>query len=149
MSATTAFLGRLIGIYCILVSLAMAFNKEGTVQTVIALVHDGPVVFVFGLIVVAAGLAMILSHNVWSGGVFPIIVTVVGWLTLIKGLLFLFLPPPAAVGIVYWGPAYDQFFYADVAIGFILGACLAYRGFKGPDLNSGTSSRGRGSEARS
>lgn len=130
MSARTAYLSKLIGIYCILVALAMAVNKEATVQTVIAIVHNGPVSFTFGLILVAAGLAVVLSHNVWSGGPLPVIVTVVGWLTLIKGLLFLFLPPPAAVGIFLWGPAYDRFFYLDVALAFILGVYLTYGGFK-------------------
>ena len=35
---------------------------------------------------------MVLAHNEWSGSARAIIVTVIGWLTLIKGLLFLLLP---------------------------------------------------------
>lgn len=35
---------------------------------VAALVNDAPALFIFGLTIVAAGLALILSHNVWSGG---------------------------------------------------------------------------------
>ncbi len=138
MSARTAFLSRLIGIYCMLVAVSMAVNKEAFVQMVIATVHDGPAVLILGLVLVAAGVAMILSHNVWSGGALPVIVTVVGWLTLIKGLLFLFLPPPAAVGIFLWGPAYAQFFYWDAALAFILGAYLAYGGFTLSRKGSGT-----------
>jgi hypothetical protein len=130
MSALTSFLARLIGLYCIFVSIAMAINRQSTIQTVLTLVHNGPLVFIFGLIVVAAGLAMILSHNVWTGGALPVIVTLVGWSSLVKGLLFLFLPPPAAVGIFYWGTAYEQYFYVDVAVAFILGAYLTYAGFK-------------------
>jgi hypothetical protein len=130
MSARTSFLARLIGLYCIFVSIAMGINKESTVQTVLTLVHNGPLVFIFGLIVVAAGLAIILSHNVWTGGALPVIVTLVGWSALVKGLLFLFLPPPAAVGIVYWGTAYEQYYYVDVAVAFILGAYLTYAGFR-------------------
>lgn len=130
MSARTAFLSKLIGIYCILVAIAMGINKQATIQMVRTLVNDAPVVFVFGLLLVAVGLAMILSHNVWSGGAAPIIVTIVGWATLIKGLLFLFLPPPAAVGILVWGPAYERFYFADVAVAFILGVYLTYAGFK-------------------
>lgn len=129
MSARTAFLSKLIGLYCILVVLPMAINKQATVATVIAAVHNGPITFVLGLILIAAGLAIILSHNIWSGGAIPVIVTLVGWLTLIKGLLFLFLPPPAAVGVILWGPAYEQFFYVDVALGLILGIYLTYGGF--------------------
>lgn len=130
VSSRTAFLSKLIGIYCILVSLSMAINKEATVQAVTALVHDAPVLYVFGLILVAAGLAMILSHNVWSGGALPVIVTLVGWLTSIKGLAFLFVPPAAAVGIFLWGSAFQKFFYLDAALVLILGVYLTYGGFK-------------------
>jgi hypothetical protein len=130
MSARTSFLSRLIGIYCILVAIAMALNKQATVQMVLALVNNGPLMFVFGLILVAVGLAMILSHNIWTGGALPFIVTLVGWLTLVKGLLFLFLPPPAAAGIFIWGNAYEQYFYLDAAAAFILGAYLTYCGFR-------------------
>jgi len=45
-------------------------------------------------------------------------------------LLFLFLPPPEAVGVIIWGKAYEQFFYADVAIVFLLGVYLTYAGFR-------------------
>jgi hypothetical protein len=130
MSERTVFLSRLIGLYCILVALPMAMNKEATLRMVTALVNDAPLVYFFGVTVVAAGLAMILSHNVWSGGALPVIVTLVGWLTLLKGLLFLFLSPPAAAGISIWGNAYQQYYYLDVAITLILGAYLTYEGFK-------------------
>jgi hypothetical protein len=36
---------------------------------------------------------MVLGHNIWSGGALVVVVTVVGWITLVKSLLFLFLPP--------------------------------------------------------
>jgi vacuolar-type H+-ATPase subunit I/STV1 len=130
MSGRTAFLSKLIGIYCILVALSMAINKEATLQAVVAAVHSPAVALVFGLILVGVGLAVILSHNVWSGGAVPVIVTLVGWLTLIKGLLFLFLPPPAAVGILLWGSAYERFFYLDVGLVIVLGVYLTYAGFK-------------------
>jgi len=135
MSARTAFLSKLIGIYCMLIGIAMGINKQTAIQTVIMLVHDAALLFVFGLIVVAAGLAIILTHNVWSGGAVPVIVTLIGWASLLKGLAFLLLPPPAAVGIVVWGPAYEHFFYLDVALAFVLGVYLTYSGFK---FNAGT-----------
>jgi hypothetical protein len=130
MTARTVFLGRLLGLYLILIALPMGANQQATIATVEALVHNAPLLFVVGLILVAVGLAMILSHNIWSGGALPVIVTLIGWLTLLKGLLFLFLPPPEAVGVIIWGKAYEQFFYADVAIVFLLGVYLTYAGFR-------------------
>ncbi len=130
MSERTVFLAKFIGIYCILVAIPMAVNKQATLQMVSALVNDAPVLYLFGLTLVGAGLAVILNHNVWSGGPLPIVVTLVGWLALLKGLLFLFEPPPAAAGVAIWGTAYQQYYYLDVALAFILGAYLAYGGFK-------------------
>ena len=130
MTARTVFLSKLIGLYLILIAIPMAANQQATIATVEALVHSAPLLFVVGLILVAVGLALILSHNIWSGGALPVIVTLIGWLTLLKGLLFLFLPPPEAVGVIIWGKAYEQFFYADVAIVFLLGVYLTYAGFR-------------------
>jgi hypothetical protein len=130
MSERTIFLSKLIGIYCILIAIPMVMNKQATIEMVNALVDDAPVLYLLGVTIVAVGLAMILSHNVWSGGALPVIVTVVGWLTLIKGLLFLFFPPPAAAGIMLWSSAYRQYYFVDVALALILGAYLTYGGFK-------------------
>jgi len=132
MSQRTRFLSKLIGIFCVIVALPMALNKPATLQMVTALVIDAPVLYLFGLTLVAVGLATILSHNVWSGGVVPVLVTLVGWLTLLKGLLFLFLPPPDAVGIATWGVPYAHYYYLDVALAFVLGAYLTYEGFRSP-----------------
>jgi vacuolar-type H+-ATPase subunit I/STV1 len=108
----------------------MAANKQASVATVIATVHDAPAGFVIGLVLVAAALALILCHNVWSGGVLPVVVTLIGWLSLIKGALFLILPPPAAVGVVIWGSVYEQYFYADMALGIGLGIYLTIAGWR-------------------
>jgi hypothetical protein len=126
----TVFLSRLIGIYCILVGTAMAVNKGAMLQMVTALVHDAPMLYIFGLTLVAAGLAMILSHNIWRGGAVPVIVTLVGWLTLLKGLLFLYIPFPAAGGIAIWGYLYQNYYYVDVGLALILGIYLTYQGFR-------------------
>jgi putative exporter of polyketide antibiotics len=130
MAAPTAFLSRLIGIYCILIALPMGANKSAFVDMVAALVHSAAVLYLFGLILVAAGLALVLTHNVWSGRAPAIIVTLFGWLTLAKGLLFLFQLPPVAAGIAIWGPVYEQYFYVEVAIVLALGVYLTYAGFR-------------------
>jgi hypothetical protein len=128
MSPRTTFLSRLIGLFCILVSLAMFAHKEATIEMVRALIHDPPLLFVVGLMAAAAGLAMVLGHNVWSGGALPVIVTLIGWLTLIKGVLFLFLSPQAEAGLFLGGIHYEQFFYLPVGISLLLGVYLTYAG---------------------
>jgi vacuolar-type H+-ATPase subunit I/STV1 len=108
----------------------MLTHKRAIVETATALVHNPPMLFVVGLITLAVGLAIILVHNVWSGGALPVIVTLVGWLTLIKSLLFLFLSPEAEVGFFLNGLHYEQLFYLYAVICLILGVYLTYGGFR-------------------
>jgi hypothetical protein len=128
MSQRTAFLGRLIGAYSILVSLSMITHKQATIERVTALLNNPPLLFLVGVMAVIPGLAMVLGHNVWSGGPLPVIVTVIGWLTLIKGALFLFLSPEAESGFFLGALHYQQYFYLYVSIGLVLGIYLTYGG---------------------
>jgi hypothetical protein len=129
MSPRTVFLSRLIGLYCILAALSMMIRKETIVETVTALLHNSPLMFIVGILTLAGGLAMVLAHNVWSGGVSAVIVTLVGWLTLIKGLLFLFLPPEVEAEFLLSKLHYEQFFYLYMAISLVTGIYLSYSGF--------------------
>ena len=97
MAPRTIYLGRLIGLYCVVVALAMLSHKHATVDTITVLVHDAPVLLSVSIIALVAGLAIVLAHNVWSGGVLPVVVTLVGWISLIKGVVFLFLPPQTSI----------------------------------------------------
>ena len=103
-------------------------RKQTTVATIKALVGNPPLLLFVEVLGLAAGLAMIIGHNVWSGGALPVIVTLVGWLILIRGLLLLFLWPEAAVGL-FAGLHFEQLFYLYVAISLILGIYLTYAGF--------------------
>jgi vacuolar-type H+-ATPase subunit I/STV1 len=96
MSLRTLFLSKLIGLYCILAALSMMARRQATLETVTALLQNPSMMLILGVITLAAGLAMVLAHNIWSGGALLVVVTLVGWITLIKGLLFLFLPPEPA-----------------------------------------------------
>ena len=86
--------------------------------------------FVVGVITVAAGLAMLLGHNARSGGVLPVVVTLTGWLMLIKGSMFLFLSPEAVYGTLLAGIHFEQLFYFYMAFVLLLGICLTYAGFR-------------------
>jgi len=130
MSTRTAFLGQLIGLFCVIVALSMFANKQAAVDTATGLIRNAPLDFVVGLMTVAAGLAMVLGHNVWSGGALPVVVTLIGWATLIKGLLFLFLSPETESGIFLAGLHYGQFFYVYAAFSLLLGIYLTYAGFR-------------------
>jgi hypothetical protein len=128
MSPLTTFLARLLGLSAVLLSLALVTHKQASVETMTALVRDPPLLMIFGMLWLVAGLAIILGHNIWSGGVLPVVVSLVGWLILIRGLLLLLLSPSAAVGL-FTGLHLEQLFYLYVAISLVFGAYLTYGGF--------------------
>jgi hypothetical protein len=94
-----------------------------------AIVQEPPLLFIAGLMGVTAGLAIVLAHNVWSGGALPILVTLFGWASLIKGILLLVLSPETESRVFLVGLHYEQHpnFYAAFVL--LLGAYLTYAGF--------------------
>jgi hypothetical protein len=129
MSPRTLFLSRLIGLYCILAALSMITRKQATVETVTALLHNPLMIFIVGVITLAAGLAMVLAHNIWSGGALPVVVTLVGWVTLLKSLLLLFLPVDVEADFFLRQLHYPDLFYAYGGLSLVLGIYLTYSGF--------------------
>jgi hypothetical protein len=98
------------------------------VQTIDVLIRTPPALFLAGIVALIAGLAMVLGHNVWSGGALPATVTVVGWVTLLRGLAALWLPPDAEAGI-FAAFQFDRLFYMYVGVALALGIYLTYGGF--------------------
>jgi vacuolar-type H+-ATPase subunit I/STV1 len=85
---------------------------------------------VLGIITLAAGLAMVLAHNIWSRGALAVVVTLVGWLMLLKGLFFLFLPPEVEAECFMRCLRHPHLIYVCMAPSLIIGIYLTYGGFK-------------------
>ncbi len=128
MSALTIFLARLWGLYCLVVALAMAANKRNMLAAIDGFLRSAPLMMLASIIALALGLAMVIGHNIWSGGVLPVVITLLGWISLIKGAVFLFRPPEANLKL-YQTMGYDRHFHFYVAATFLLGLYLALAGF--------------------
>jgi hypothetical protein len=70
-----------------------------------------------------------------SGGALVVIVTLVGWVTLIKGLFLLFLPAEVEVEVFLRGLDYRQLFYVYMAIFLVFGIYMTYGGFSSTSLH--------------
>lgn len=129
MSHRTIYLGKLTGLYCLILALAMMSHKQASVDTMTALVHDAPLLLFVSVLTLVAGLAIVLAHNVWSSGSLPVIVTLVGWISLIKGLIFLLLPPQTALAY-FEACRYGQLFYVYMSITLVIGIYLTHSSFR-------------------
>jgi hypothetical protein len=128
MSERTIFLSRLIGLNSLIVSISMLFHKAAIVATASELAKAPPLLFIGGLFALLAGIAMVLLHNSWSGGLLPVVVTLVGWAVLIRGIIMVFISPEGA-STVYEAMHFGNLYYVYVAIPFCLGLYLTCSGF--------------------
>jgi hypothetical protein len=128
MSRLTVFLARFIGLFTILLIAALLVRGSAIVETAIS---DKPLMFTYAIISIALGLAMVLGHNVWSGGALPVVVTLVGWLILAKALLLLFLTPEVLIR-QFERMQYGEHIYLYLAPTLVLGLYLTWAGFTAP-----------------
>ena len=125
MSRLTVFLARFIGLFTVVLVVALLVRGSATVEAAVA---DGPVMLVYAITSLAAGLAMILGHNVWSGGALPVVVTVVGWLILAKGLMLSFVTGEA-LRQLFGGMHYGEHYYLYLTPALVIGLYLTWAGF--------------------
>jgi hypothetical protein len=135
MSQRTIFLARLFGLFLLIGSVWMLADEPDLRASVRAVVNDRAATLVLSLICVASGLAVVLGHQIWSGGIAPVLVTLVGWLLLARGLVLLFLPPNLLVALLdaLSGPVW---FYCAGMVALGLGLILTYAGFRAPPIVS-------------
>lgn len=125
----TAFLAKLIGLFSMIVAVLVGIHKETTLLTLGGIVQSAEILMMLGFLSLAAGLAIVLSHNVWRKGLLALIVTLAGWVFLLRGVIVLALPHPQLVALLN-AAHYQQLFYVYVVIAFIIGAYLTIRGFQ-------------------
>ena len=119
------FLARLIGPTFVVIALGMLINL-GMYESMIAeALHTGIVFYLSGLLSLLAGLAIVNLHNRWRVD-WRVIITVMGWLMTIGGIIRIVLPQFAvAVGSIYGGRT------STIVVALICGALGAFLSFKG------------------
>jgi hypothetical protein len=123
----TLLLAKVFGVYFIVIG-ASVFLKSGSWRKVIdefskntALMH------ITGMFVLILGLLVVLSHNHW-GYNFRGLVTLLGWLTLIKGAGYLLLPSGIMAGWVKIMNSRSMLMFWGIVV-ILIGLYLAGKGF--------------------
>jgi hypothetical protein len=135
MSVRTVFLARLFGLYCIIIAAAMLPQAEAFAAIVHAFVADAPLVLIAGVFTLFGGLALVLLHNYWSGGVLTVVITLIGWLTLIKAVVLVVLPTNRLVAL--YGGVSPTHILISGSLTLLLGIYLTVAGFRFPLNKSG------------
>jgi asparagine N-glycosylation enzyme membrane subunit Stt3 len=128
MPALTIYLSRLLGVVFLIVAVAMLADREMGVAALGQLGVDRTPLLLLGLVRVVFGVLIVLVHNVWRRGFWPLVVTLTGWAILVRGVAVLLIPPDAMASIMNAAHVVD-FYYLYAAIPLVLGGYLALRGF--------------------
>ena len=124
---TSIFLARLIGPFCLALGLGVLASGANYRALAEEFLNSRALVFLAGLISLPAGLAILLTHNVWVLA-WPVIITILGWLLVIGGTIRLVIPQQAAaVGRTFVARPSHQML--AVAIRLTLGATLSFFGY--------------------
>lgn len=88
---TSIFLAQLIGPLFLVVGLGMVANGAGYRTMAEEFLASPALIYIAGLLAFVPGLAIVLLHNVWAFD-WRLIITLLGWLSLIGGIFRLLLP---------------------------------------------------------
>jgi hypothetical protein len=124
----TIFLGKLIGLYCIIVALALMAHRQSAIATVNALISNPPLLLFVEVLGLAAGLAMVLGHNIWSGSALSVVITLLGWLITIRGAVLLSVSQDATIKF-FEALRYEELFYVYMCATLVLGLFLTFSSF--------------------
>ncbi|WP_438278666.1 hypothetical protein [Nitrobacter sp.] len=89
---TSVFIARLIGPVMITAGLAVLLNRQSFHAMAEEFLASRGLMFLGGLMVMLGGLAIVLTHNVWTSD-WRVIVTLFGWLLVFAGAIRIIEPP--------------------------------------------------------
>jgi hypothetical protein len=87
---TSIFLLKFWGWYCVVFFIVLSFNPK-RIRQIIDDLKDQKFTILISFIAIIIGLVNILLHNIWEPNIF-LLVTLFGWTSLIKGMLFFIFP---------------------------------------------------------
>jgi len=89
---TSVFIAEILGLAWVIVGIGMFLNTKHIHGVIKEFWKREALVYFGGIFSLVIGLLMVLSHNVWEGQPWQIIVSVVGWAALVKGYFLMFSP---------------------------------------------------------
>ncbi|MBI5272610.1 MAG: hypothetical protein HY861_01335 [Chlamydiia bacterium] len=85
------FLAQVIGCYLFLLSLAMLIHQQRFKKTMSDFLGNATLITMSGTASLIVGLLIVVDHNIWVPD-FPVVITLIGWILLLQGLMRLFVP---------------------------------------------------------
>jgi hypothetical protein len=126
---TSKTIAALLGPTLIASGISIFINLRAWPALVDQAFHNPPLIFVAGYPLFVAGLAIVYFHNRWAAG-WPLLVTALGWLTVLSGLSRILFPSRLA-GIAMRAVHTTGVMPITAIIILLLGAFLSLKAYGG------------------
>ena len=87
----SVYLAQVLGIYLFVVFLSMLLHHQRHKKIMSEMLTNSTMIALSGGILTLIGAAIVVAHNVWVSD-WPVLITLVGWVSLLQGILRVFLP---------------------------------------------------------
>ena len=88
---TSIFLAKLMGPIFVIIGVGLFLNRERYLAVVDEVILSKTLLYVFGVMALTGGLAILLTHNVWVWD-WPVVITIIAWLMVVRGSLRFVIP---------------------------------------------------------
>lgn len=120
------FLAKLFGLYFIIAGLMALIRYKTLRQVLDGFVENRALMFITSILTTIMGLLLVLNHNLWQSD-WRVVITVISWLALIKGLVGVFIPETFIKLVKSFSSKSCYVVWAVIVI--IIGLYLAAKGF--------------------
>lgn len=124
MGRNSVFWARLFGYYTLILSIGNLWDPEHSRTLATGLMADPDTLMLAGLFTLMLGLAVVVKHTVFRG--WPIIITIVGYWIVAKGLMLMFRPQWIEQLTAFWQ---DGNVYLTIVPALVFGLILLYCGY--------------------
>jgi len=91
IATVSSFFAQLIGIYFVLICLSMLVYEDRFKKIMNNIMGHPASLFICSATNIIFALVILIPHNIWVAS-WPLLITLIGWLTLLKGIIGLFFP---------------------------------------------------------
>ncbi len=124
---TSIFIARIFGLCYLILGVGLVFNRKAFQQVMDDFCKNAALVFFAGVFALVIGVVIILIHNIWVAN-WTVIITIIGWLGLIKGIWMIVFPNT----VFKFMQAYQKnegLLMVHSIVALIFGAVLTFFGF--------------------
>jgi fatty acid desaturase len=124
---TSAFIASLVGPVMVVNGAGILLNRRGYQEMIAGAARNPAVIYLAGILALIAGLVIVQVHNHWIAG-WPVLVTIIGWLSIVGGIARIVLPARMAE----FGErvvSRDSFMVGGAILSLLIGGLLTIKGY--------------------